>query len=87
LIKASYKELCELETAFAVDRACSLTVRGVLQVLSQLKGLVQEHISLVQQLSTLRGVTEHMTSNSAVPFANQKADFLYTVELLDFRIQ
>jgi len=58
----------------------------VLQVLSQLKGLVQEHISLVQQMSTLRGVTEHMTSNSAVPYANQKAESLYSVELLDFRI-
>ncbi|DBA75343.1 hypothetical protein WJX77_005717 [Trebouxia sp. C0004] len=57
------------------------------KVLSQLKGLVQEHISLVQQMSTLRGVTEHMTSNSAVPFANQKAKLLYSVELLDFRIQ
>jgi len=37
-------------------------------------------------MSTLRGVTEHMTSNSAVPFANQKAESLYSVELLDFRI-
>ena len=58
----------------------------MLQVISQLQGLVQKHIGLVQQMSVLRGITEHLTSKSAVPFANQQSDSLYSVEMLDFRI-
>lgn len=41
---------------------------------------------MVQQMSQLRGVTEHLTSKAPVPFADTQADSLYTVELLDFRI-
>lgn len=59
---------------------------GSVQVLSQLQGLVAKHIDLVQHMSALRGVTEHVTSKSALPFAHHKAQSLYSVELLDFRI-
>ena len=41
---------------------------------------------MVQQMSQLRGVTEHLTSKAPVPFADTQADSLYTVELLDLRI-
>jgi len=57
-----------------------------MQVLSQLQSLVQKHVGHVQQMSLLRGITEHLTSKAAIPFANHKAESLYSVELLDFRI-
>lgn len=57
-----------------------------MQVLRRLRRLVESHFSMVQQMSQLRGVTEHLTSKAPVPFADCHADSLYTVELLDFRI-
>ena len=57
-----------------------------MQVLNRLHQLVGSHISMVQQMSQLRGVTEHLTSKAPVPFADSQADSLYTVELLDFGI-
>ena len=64
----------------------SCLVLWFLQVLKCLRQLVGSHISMVQQMSQLRGVTEHLTSKAPVPFADTQADSLYTVELLDFRI-
>ena len=69
-----------------VSRLLSQPVLNDLQVLRQLQDLVQIQIGSMQQISLLRGITEHLTSKATVPFANQQAASLYTIEMLDFRI-
>lgn len=64
-----------------------LTHRCVMaQVLIKLQKLVQQHVGFVKQMATLRGIAEHIISHAVLPYANQQADSLYSVELLDFRI-
>ncbi|KAL3134098.1 hypothetical protein ABBQ32_008522 [Trebouxia sp. C0010 RCD-2024] len=59
---------------------------GSVEILRHLRQLVGRHVSMVQQMSQLRGIMEHLTSKAPVPFADHQADSLYSVELLDFRI-
>lgn len=57
-----------------------------MQVLARLQKLVQQHVAVTKQLATIRGIAEHITSHAVLPYANQQADSVYTVEMLDFRI-
>lgn len=59
---------------------------SIVQVLQRLQRLVAGHIGMLQQMSQLRGISEHLISKAPVPFADHQADSLYSVELLDFRI-